>query len=323
MTRPVVLSIGDIVVDLIASVSFPIEPDRVIMTDRPLLEAGGACNFGIAAARLGLNCKLLGAPGADPFGDLVIRILQSEGVDTSLVRQPADFLTTLVLVLADLSALRQTYISAAVGSEYVYLFDDQVRAAINTADALYYQGYTLRENHVWTITRQSLSEAYGKIPVYFDPSPLLANAPEDRRMFALEHADVILTTEDELTLLVPSVSKSEQVVATLLKDHIDTLVIKRNVEGCRVVTRDGSQDFPAYPVNAISAVAAGDAFNAGFIAARLRGLSLEDSARIANATGAAKVQRLGGGRNVPHLEDVRAVLQANGVNLTLDGWADP
>ncbi len=323
MTRPRVLSIGDIVIDLIASVSFPIEPDRVIMTDRPLLEPGGACNFGIAAVRLGLDCTMIGAAGADLFGDLAVNIMRGEGIDTSLIQQFPDVSTTLVLVLADLMTQRQTYISAPVNSHHIYQYDANVQNAIRQANALYFQGYTLNEEYVWSVTQESLLEAAGKMTIYFDPSPLLVTAPLNRREFAVACSDVILATEDELLLLTPGITSLEKAAEQLLADRPRTLVIKRNVNGCRVVTRDGSQDFPAYPVRAVSSVAAGDSFNAGFIAAQLRGLLLADSARIANATGAAKVQRLGGGRNVPHLEDVRAVLQANGVNLTLDGWADP
>ncbi len=324
MRPPSILSIGDVVVDLIASVSFPIGPDQVIMSGQPRLEAGGACNFAITAARLGLDCKVIGAPGADLFGNWVIDILKSENVDTTLIKQFASLPTTLVVVLSDPAALRQTYISAPLSGSDIYPFDEAVRAALKIVDALYFQGYTLCEDSLWEVTRHVLIEAAGKLPIYFDPSPLLINAPIERRQFALEYADVILATEDEMPLLVPDLSDrrsdTQQISAALLAGHADLLVIKRNVNGCRIVTEQGEQDFPAYPVKAISAVAAGDAFNAGFIAARLHDFSVEDAARVANATGAAKVQRSGGGRNVPHLADISLVLENNGINLSFDDW---
>jgi len=51
------------------------------------------------------------------------------------------------------------------------------------------------------------------------------------------------------------------------------------------------------------------------VAGRLNGLSLYDSAVLANAMGAASVQKMGAGRNAPTCLEVMAVLVQAGVTL--------
>ncbi len=316
LPRPVVLSVGDIVLDLLVKVTFPLPADQVIMTDYPLIEPGGTCNFAITASRLGLACKMAGLCGADVWGDLVVGILRAENVDTALIRQVPGLRTTLVLALSEPATLRQTYISAAVGGTDIYpALSAELAEALRSASALYVQGYALCEDNMWPLTERVMRHAMANdLPVYFDPSPLMVLASPDRQQFALAHSSVILATEDEIAALMPG-QPAEVIYAALLTGRTHTLVVKRDQRGCQVVTASGTQEYAAYPVAAIGSVAAGDAFNAGFITAQLRGLSLDDSARVANATGAAKVRRIGGGRNVPQRAEVDELLRENGVTL--------
>lgn len=315
--RPSILSIGDIVADIITVVHFPIQPGSVIMSHTPLVEPGGACNFAIAGARLGTQVAMIGAPGNDTFGRLIVDVLKAEGVETSLITPHLNVPTTLVIVLADPVQLTQTYISAPVLSTGMYDFSDAVRARLDASGALYVQGYTLCEDFLWEVTRESMRHACGRVPIYFDPSPLFASASSERQELALDLADVILSTEDELLLIAPD---QPSAIERIFRGRAQMLIMKRGAQGCRIVTRTERIDIPGFPVKAIGAAAAGDTFNAGFISARLRGYSLTDAAIIANAVGAVKVTRLGGGRQVPQLHEVQTLLDAHGRGISLAGW---
>ncbi|MCA9906742.1 MAG: carbohydrate kinase family protein, partial [Anaerolineae bacterium] len=56
-------------------------------------------------------------------------------------------------------------------------------------------------------------------------------------------------------------------------------------------------------------------FNAGLIYARLNGLDWPDAARIANACGAASVQKAGSGRNAPTRAEVETLLKHHNLRL--------
>ena len=73
-------------------------------------------------------------------------------------------------------------------------------------------------------------------------------------------------------------------------------------------TRDGTFDSPGFPVVARDVAGAGDCFAAAFVYGHLSGWGLERAAVLANATGAAKVQKRGTGRQAPTPDEVRAVL---------------
>jgi sugar/nucleoside kinase (ribokinase family) len=326
-----VITIGDLVVDLITAVTFPIQPGHVVMTQPAQLEPGGACNFAIAAARLGLEVSVMGAPGDDIYGKLLMDVLTAEGVNTGLVRQQTGARTTLVQVLADPVALTQTYISSHVTTPGAYPFDENVRKVVNQARALYVQGYALCEDYLWEVTREAMRTAKkSQIPIYFDPSPMFVDAQPRRKNITLDQADVLLITEDELPLLDPTgqVTTPDALCDLILqKRNVHTIVVKQGAKGCRVVrwTRNGQywkngQDFPAFPVKAIGSSGAGDAFNAGYVAGRLHGWSVENAAQLANAVGAAKVTKLGGGRNVPTRQQVSDLLKANNVTVSFEGW---
>ena len=59
------------------------EKARLQLFDRMELHTGGcAVNTGIAMAKLGMNVGVIGKVGDDGFGDFLIKVLSSHGVDT-------------------------------------------------------------------------------------------------------------------------------------------------------------------------------------------------------------------------------------------------
>ena len=94
-----------------------------------------------------------------------------------------------------------------------------------------------------------------------------------------------------------------------------TLIVKQGASGCVIVTREGQTPVPGYPAEVVDTIGAGDCFAAAFVAGRLRGLTLVDAARLANAMGAATVQKAGAGRNAPTCAEVMDVLARAGERL--------
>ncbi len=74
--------------------------------------------------------------------------------------------------------------------------------------------------------------------------------------------------------------------------------------GCRVYFRGAQINVPTHKRNAVDPSGAGDAFNAGFIAAHLRGYDIYDSVKIANATASFIVEEWGCQTNLPSWQDV-------------------
>ena len=305
-----ILSLGDLVVDLVATVeALPVVAGQHQVLDTLRVEPGGACNFLITGARLGYPMAAIATLGSDQWGQHAANILIEEGVDLARVRH--DGASTLVLALAN------------AGGEHVFLgqrgqaaslaLAEVDRSLIKRVGAIFIAGYALCEPYHQSFLPEALALARAaNVPIFFDAGPLVADAPPALLQETLAHTDTLLLTEDEITLLPGNASGD---VAGLLALGPRRVVLKRGAAGCEIWSLDELRnrapqkivDAPGFSVPVVDTAAAGDCFAAAFIGATLHGEPPETCARWANAVGAAAVQKLGGGRNVPTLAEVERV----------------
>lgn len=309
-----IVSLGDLVLDLICPVKLPIIPfdHQEAPPVRP--EPGGGCNFLIAAQRLGADIRAVGAVGDDIFGGLLIDVLNREGIDTSGVYVAPGSKNAVVLDLIDTGEKVHTFIGhLADGDPAPYT--EAIDAIIRSAGAVFFQGYTLLEKQIDALVDTAVKRAHElDIPVYFDVGPPAAHADMDRLRSMLRYVTVLMSTEDEIPLVTLGLA-GEAAYEDLLGLGIKTIVMKRGGEGCALITSGGRIDVPSFKVEVVDTVGAGDCFNAAFIHGRLRGMSLRDAGTLANAMGAACVQKLAAGRNAPTRDEVAAVLTRDHVSL--------
>jgi ribokinase len=90
----------------------------------------------------------------------------------------------------------------------------------------------------------------------------------------------------------------------LLSAGVTTLVIKLGCQGCAIYTADHEILSPGFEVEAKDTTGAGDCFVGSFLSALLRGASLSEAGRYANAVGALSVQKVGGATAIPDRMDV-------------------
>ncbi len=303
-----IVTLGDLVADIaVALPQLPLVPGHYQEAHTVRLEPGGAGNFLIAGARIGMRMRSVGALGDDAFGRDVAATLAAEGVDMALVEHPPATGTTVVLVLNDDSG--QTVMTGAYGAGPPLTFLPSWEQAIQASSAVFAFGYSLRELRIQdaVLTAMEHGRALGR-PVFFDPGPefFLLEAPARER--ALAAAQILLLTEDEVPIT------GARRPADLLR-HSAVVVVKRGPAGCQVWTRDGTLEVPGFPVQARDVAGAGDCFAAAFVFGHLSGWGLERAATVANAMGAAKVQKRGTGRQAPTLDELRAVLAGHRPDL--------
>jgi sugar/nucleoside kinase (ribokinase family) len=309
-----ILSIGDIVADLVFAIkSLPIDHEQHQQAHSVQIDAGGAGNFLIAGARLGMQMHALGAIGDDAFGATVTQTLAAEGVDVSGLAVQPGALTTPVLVLVD-DAGKHVFVGAphtAIPTQMPSAWSGLLAGA----DALFFQGYTLLEQGVAEMALELAGRArQAAIPVFFDPGPLYASVTPALRARALEHVTHVLLTHLEIDLLLPATTSIDN-LRSLLQPPLETICVKRGGQGCTVLTPAATIHHPGFPVPVRDTTAAGDSFDAAFIYGVLRGWPLERVALFANAVGAAKVQKYGSGRQTPTADEVRALLRQFGVEV--------
>lgn len=307
-----IVSLGDLVVDLIFPVTLPMTPGHHQDIKGMRIEPGGACNFMIAASRIGAQVSAVGAVGDDSFGIDLLNTLSDEGIDVSGVEHPPDSKTTLVLVLTDTAAHEHVFVGA-YGEGRNAEYTAQTDLILQSADAILVQGYTLYEPRVGGLAVQAMERARGAgIPVYLDAGPTLHAVTPEKIDWAVRHSDVILMTQDEIAG-VSGGRQDDAAFSYLLRLGVQMLVIKQGENGCTVIQNGYRRQFPGFNVPVIDTVGAGDCFDAAFMTAILAGRDVESAAIMANAMGAASVQKIGAGTNAPSRTEVNIVLNGTGL----------
>ena len=303
-----VVSIGDLVVDVILSVpQLPVKAAEHQILEGLQMEPGGAGNFLVAGSRLGMEMTALGAIGKDMFSHALLDMLVGENVQVDGLLEQAQGSTTTVFVLEDASR-QHVFIGDFGDGNTVHLSEDWKRS-MAASDAVQLWGYSLNEGRLadCVLDAAAYAKENGKL-IVFDPGPLLASAKAEHCRTVVENVSLILCTEDELPVLGEKCGVEAKPEA-FLNLGVSIVCVKHGQDGCQIFTADGMVEHPGFSVPVVDTNAAGDSFMAAFVYGLLAGWPLEKVAAFANAMGAAKVQKFGSGRQVPTVDELRKVLR--------------
>ncbi|MEJ5200699.1 MAG: carbohydrate kinase family protein [Anaerolineales bacterium] len=312
--QPCVVSFGDLVADMVVTIQrLPVVAGQHQIVRSIQIEPGGAGNFLIAGARLGMNMQALGVVGADEFGNLTMQALKAESVNTDHALRQPDGTTTTVLVLVDEQG--QHVFLGQYGQGSLVVFSEDWREVLRSADAMIAWGYTLQEERLSQAMVDGMAFARSAgCPVFFDPGPYVAAIEQPRLVEVLAHCSGVLLTEEEIPLLSGGLQGLEG-VQEIMRRGPELVCVKRGAKGCMLCTADKQVEHPGYPVTVRDTTAAGDSFAAGFLYGYLHGWQAEQVVAFANAVGAAKVRKLGSGRQVATLREVQELLQVFNVQV--------
>jgi ribokinase len=132
----------------------------------------------------------------------------------------------------------------------------------------------------------------------------------------LAQCDILVPNQFEArTLTGMSVDTCEEAFAAceaLLSRGPRTVIVTMGAQGTVALTRDSRHFVPAFAVDVVDTVGAGDAFCAALGVALGRGDALDDAMRFANAAGAVACTRAGAEPSMPWLQEIED-LMAKGV----------
>lgn len=286
-------------------------PDPVTIDAAPLLkwDIGGAeANCAIALTRLGISVRFHSRVGNDPFGRKIVSTLVGEGVDTSTVMIDAARPTGVFFREWLVDGARRVFYYRS-GSAAANMGPEDIQPAhFAGVKALHLTGITpaLSERAAATCTHAiALAKAAG-VMITFDPNfrPRLWSAEQARAVLTplAAASDIILMGHEDAAALFGE-GDDEHYLTSAQQLGIPTIVLKRAERGALALV-DG-QRYEAAVVKAervVDPVGAGDGFDAGFIAGRLRGKSIAESLHIGAIVGAGSVAHLGDYAGYPTMQ---------------------
>jgi ribokinase len=283
-----VVVVGDVMTDIVASLSGPVAHG----SDTParIVQRGGGAGANAAAwlARAGAAVTLIARVGDDAAGRDVGEGLRAEGVDARLAIDPARPTGTCVVLVepgGERSMLPDA--GANAGLEAVPLPDD--------ATHLHLAGYALLHPGSRPAARAMLAEAMARgLTVSVDPSSAapLARAGAAAFLAWIEGVQLVLPNRDEAAALTGL--PEPKAAARALSAHAREVVVKLGGQGALWTDGDQQLRVPAVEVQVTDTTGAGDAFAAGLLAARLAGAAPADALGAGCALAAEAVARAGG-----------------------------
>jgi 2-dehydro-3-deoxygluconokinase len=244
---------------------------------------GDAFNTAVYLARAGMDAVFASALGDDPYSDRIMALAAAEGVSGDLVLRVPGRLPGLYLVDTDSSGGRTFHYwrEGAPAAELFELRDwGSVAEHLLAAKLIYFSGITLSLYSNTGLGRFlaliELARQAG-VKVAFDsnfrPRDWKGDLSRTRTVFmeALKRVDMVLPAYDDEAVLWGDPSP-EATVERLQAFGIAEIVVK-NGPNSALVAAAGSREFIPVPevVVPVDTTAAGDSFNAGYLAARLKG----------------------------------------------------
>ncbi|MFV2063128.1 MAG: carbohydrate kinase family protein [Chloroflexota bacterium] len=317
LSRPKVALIGPLNMDLFIRGSAPLEQDALNAWVGPsevdLVVAGSIGYTAQAFARLGSRVELHSAVGDDAFGDHVRRAMEEAGLDVRyLVQSEGETAIAIYMMLFGGQKRPMTY--RLPGFE-PWADPPPVLRSADAAPDVVHCGGLLHFPGMWHRGLGPVFEAAraGGVLTSIDPQFPLTDTPAPWSLHladVLPHTDVLLCDEGEAGMIFDSTDLGDALAAAhAIGPRV--VAIKRGSLG--VVVSDGRivVDQPAIPVLATvvrEAVGAGDAFDAGFLDALIRGTTAGEAARFATATAALSLSGRGGAEGITSREAVEATL---------------
>lgn len=276
---------------------------------------GDTLNTAVYMARSGVGVDYVTALGDDHLSARMLAQWQAEGVGTTRVLRLPGLLPGLYMIERDARGERSFlyWRDRAPARDLFDVATDDYVAALAEYDWLYFSGITLslygEQGRARFIAMLRAAKAKGA-RIAFDGNyrPRGWAGPEAARAVfnaILPLVDVALPTlEDEQAVFGDS--DAEAVAKRMTDAGVSEVVVKQGAGGCLVARGATRLHVPVpAPVSPIDTTAAGDSFNAAYLAARIKRASPDEAARAGHALAGCVIQHRGALIAREHMPEAR------------------
>ena len=290
----------------VADISFsgnkiPLVGETILGTSYSIGPGGKGCNQAIAIARLGGKVNFISKIGKDNYGDLALKTLSNNKIDTSTIIQSKNEQTGVAGIMIDKKTGKNA-INVITGAPSTLTIDE----VNNNIDNIKNSKIFLTQLEIpKDVTLYSLKTAKeNKVSTILNPAP----ASEISKEF-FSYIDYFTPNEIEAEfytgIKITNKIEAKEASIKLLNLGLKKVIITLGEKG--LFYSDGIEDIyiKATSVKAIDTTGAGDAFNGGFAFALSQNKSIKESLNLANQAAGLSTTKLGAGNAMPYLEDLQ------------------
>lgn len=312
MNKKRILTAGEPMGLFIAQEEALLEDVRHYMTS----VAGAEFNVAVGLTRLGHEVGYMTKLGTDPFGRQIVKMMNANGIDTSLTTLTDQYRTGFMLKSKTSSGDPDIYYYRKGSASSTLCPADLDRLDLSQWDAVHVTGIlpaTSETALAATICLMKKARAAG-LPVFFDPNLRPQLWPDQATMVQKINemaalADYVLPGENEGKILCGSADP--QVIGRFYLDlGVRAVIVKTGADGAWIIRSSGSTHVPAFIAREIvDTVGAGDGFAAGVISGLMEDLSLEDAVVRGNAIGTIQIMHVSDNEGLPTRDELARFMQ--------------
>lgn len=264
---------------------------------------------------LGGKVEFLGHGGDDVFGKKIKTYLSDIGVGTTHYTLLNNVSSLIVICLISPSGERDFRTYPFNGSAPSLISDEDFPTGIeDEISAVFTSGVQLTEEPVSSSVLKFMERCRSKnIPVAFDVN-LRTNTfgwsdkMKHRFEKALSLSSIIFGSATEELPQVTSSDTVDEAVSKLLSCEGKLIISKDGANGSTAYSRSQRIFVPAFPVDVVDTVGAGDTFNGGFLAAWYMDLPIKKCMEWGTAAAAYSLGFEGSSKR-PHREDIEGIFK--------------
>lgn len=292
--------VGSLNMDLVVqSPRLPTPGETLLGGPFATFPGGKGLNQAIAAARLGARVTMVGALGSDAFGAALRTRLADERIEARL--QDGGEASGVALITTAPDGENTIVVAAGANGRLAPDFVAAQSDAFASADGLVLQ----LEVPLAAVAAAAALARQHRVRTVLNAAPALP-LPDS----VLSLVDVLVVNRSEAALLAGTSGASAEACAAALRRRGPELVlVTLGADGAVAVDAAGVHAQPGFPVPAIDAVGAGDAFVGAVAVALTEGRPVADLLRAGCAAGALATTRRGAQSALPTRAEVAEFLR--------------
>jgi ribokinase len=290
--------LGSINVDLVVRTPRLPKPGETILGGPFDRSPGGkGANQAVAAARAGATVEMVGALGDDDHGRAMRAMLEGERIGAAGVRTIQGAPTGIALITVDERGENTIVVAAGANALVDQATVKAGAPTIKAADILLMQ----LEIPVASVAIGASMARTARTRVALNAAPA-TQLPTD----LLDDLDILIVNRGEAGMLagLDADLPPEALAQSLVRRGIRTVAITLGAQGAVILDADSLHVIPAFRVNAVDTVGAGDAFAGALCAALAEGRDIHAAATFACAAGALATVTHGAVPSLPARSDI-------------------
>jgi ribokinase len=253
---------------------------------------GSSANTIVGLARLGVKVGYIGKLANDKEGEIQLKSLREEKVDTTNVIMSEEGRSGTVMGFVDENGERALYVNPGVND--TIKFEEIDETYVRNTKFLHLTSF-VGENSF--NVQKKIIKTLSEVKLSFDPGELYMRRGFTALKPIIKKSYVLFPNERELKILTGKDFENGSKI--LLKNGARFVAVKLGKKGCYVT--DGREKFliDAYKVKVVDTTGAGDAYCAGFLYGLLMGKDLYTCGKLGNFIASYKIQKKGSRKGLP------------------------